>query len=96
MERRWIAFYANRGALLNVEIGGKGYLHEYLAEQARLTAGPKPATIPAIPMNCAVAKPTASGAYQGGIKVLTPRASVTGKDRHGHAHITPRVVLGGT
>ena len=34
-EKRWIAFYANRGALLNVEIGGKSYLHAYLEDKTR-------------------------------------------------------------
>jgi len=33
-ERRWIAFYSNHGSILNVEIGGRGYLHRYNLEQS--------------------------------------------------------------
>lgn len=33
VEKRWIAFYAERGSLYNVEVGGRGYLHEILGKR---------------------------------------------------------------
>ena len=34
-EQRWIQFYAGRGSLYNVEVGGRGYLHKALYKRSR-------------------------------------------------------------